>query len=358
MRILMIASELPPVQSGVARAAGRLAEGFASRGHEVRFLSSADAWSRHFGEFRVSGLGRRWLRLERTVADADLVYLTGPAPFIADALLLRWGAARPPVPLVYTHGFTVELGRARAVSALYGALHHRLVRVADAVVATTPTYGRLLERFAPGRVHVIPWGLDAPAFVPSTAGAYDGRRPLRVLFVGQQRPYKGIPVLIEAAAGLPSLTVTIAGAGPHQRRYEELSDRLGARNIVHCGHIDEDTLRDAYGSHDVVVLPSTNRSEAFGLVLLEGMAAGCVPVASRLPGVADVVGDAGKTAPPGDVAALRATLTALAAAPAEVERLRARATARARTYDWEASIEAYCSVFTGVARSRAEVLAS
>jgi Glycosyl transferases group 1 len=47
-------------------------------------------------------------------------------------------------------------------------------------------------------------------------------------------------------------------------------------------------------------------------VLLEGMAAGCVPVASDLPGVRAVAGQSGMLVPPGDATALRRTLLHLA----------------------------------------------
>ena len=58
------------------------------------------------------------------------------------------------------------------------------------------------------------------------------------------------------------------------------------------------------------MLPSV-RMESFGIVLLEGMAAGCVAVASALPGPAEVVGDAGLDFPPGDVDALARILRSL-----------------------------------------------
>lgn len=344
----MIASELPPVRSGVARAAGRLAEGFASRGHELRYLSAADAWHRHFGEYRISALGLRWLDLRSAIGDAELVHLTGPAPFIADAFLARWRWSDRSVPLVYTHGFTVELDHARRISAVYGRLHDRLLAAADAVVATTPSYGALLEPRVPGRVHVIPWGLDDVAVRGSIAPSYDGRRKLRVLFVGQQRPYKGIPVLIEAVRALGRVELTIVGGGPKVDEYRELSRRAGS-HIRHLGPVGDGDLAELYESNDVIVLPSTNRSEAFGLVLLEGMAAGCVAVASRLPGVVDVVGSAGLTVPPGDAVALRAALAELAADPLRVVALQTAAVDHARSFRWEEAVDSYCSLFYSVA---------
>ena len=71
------------------------------------------------------------------------------------------------------------------------------------------------------------------------------------------------------------------------------------------------------------MLPSTNRREAFGLVLLEGMAAGCVPVASDLPGVRDLARSNGLLVAPGDAQDLRWALQALAARPDTVRRLQA-----------------------------------
>jgi glycosyltransferase involved in cell wall biosynthesis len=76
------------------------------------------------------------------------------------------------------------------------------------------------------------------------------------------------------------------------------------------------TLNAAYAAADVFCLPSTERAESFGLVLLEAMRAGLPTVASDIPGsgVGYVVrhGETGLLVPPGDVAALAAALRRLA----------------------------------------------
>jgi hypothetical protein len=78
MRLLIIASERPPVASGVAHAVGRLVHGLRERGHEVDTMSSADAPYFVSGEVRLSGLGGRLLRVAREVARSyDLVNVTG-----------------------------------------------------------------------------------------------------------------------------------------------------------------------------------------------------------------------------------------------------------------------------------------
>jgi glycosyltransferase involved in cell wall biosynthesis len=102
----------------------------------------------------------------------------------------------------------------------------------------------------------------------------------------------------------------------------------------------------------VVVLPSLTRAEAFGLVLLDGMSAGCVPVASDWPGVSDVAGPTGMLVPPGDAIALRAALRTLVQDPARLERLRAASLQRAKTLTWERCVTAYEDVMREAVRSR------
>ncbi len=101
------------------------------------------------------------------------------------------------------------------------------------------------------------------------------------------------------------------GDGAHRREYELLAG--ASRTVLFTGRISDDDLHRAYDTHDVVVVPSVTRAEAFGLVVLEGMAAGCVPVVFDLPGVRDLVADAGLVVPPRDTDALAAALDGLAA---------------------------------------------
>ena len=102
----------------------------------------------------------------------------------------------------------------------------------------------------------------------------------------------------------------------------------------------------------MIVLPSVTRAEAFGLVLLEGMAAGCVPVASDLPGVRDVAGPTGVLVAPGDSGALRAALAGLAEDGGRLESLQADSWLAAQALSWERCIDSYESVLFDAVRSR------
>ena len=115
------------------------------------------------------------------------------------------------------------------------------------------------------------------------------------------RPYKGIAETIAAVAGQPELSLTLVGKGRLHDQFRALTDR---DNVRFVGSVSDAVLTRLYKSHDLIVKPSTNRLEAFGLALVEGMAAGCVPVTSDIPGVRDVASPTGCIVPPRDVDAL------------------------------------------------------
>lgn len=92
--------------------------------------------------------------------------------------------------------------------------------------------------------------------------------------------------------------------------------------------------------------------EAFGLALIEGMAAGCVPVASDLPGVRDVVRPVGFSFPAGDVGALAAILEKLRDDPDLVRQIACRARSRAAQFSRESMVSAYEHLFLRLAATR------
>jgi glycosyltransferase involved in cell wall biosynthesis len=346
MRLLIIASERPPVASGVAHAVGRLVHGLRERGHEVDTMSSADAPYFVSGEVRLSGLGGRLLRVAREIARSyDLVNVHGPVPTISDISLILLRAirrhGRPRV--LYTHHSTLEFdgGLLAGLAGAYTTAHQLTARLADHVVVTSEEYADLFGNDHDPPVSVVPWGVDLGRFRAAAPTGYDATRPLRVLLVGQLRPYKGATVAIDAVAGEPGLSLTIVGRGPGEASLARRVLENGAGNVRIVGYLDEDALVDAYRAHDVCVLPSTNRQEAFGLALLEGMATGCVPVASDLPGVRDLARSSGLLVEPGDVQDLRWALNALASRPSVVARLQTVAMKRAARHSWDRTCAAY-----------------
>jgi glycosyltransferase involved in cell wall biosynthesis len=155
------------------------------------------------------------------------------------------------------------------------------------------------------------------------------------------RPYKGVETLLPAVAGCHEIELVLVGDGDHLNHYRLLAGDLGATNVQFLGRVGDEELLEVYDRSDVIVLPSLTRAEAFGLVALEGMAAGCVPVVSDLPGVRDLVSRTGVVVPPGDVARLRAALLELAHSRPRLEQLSRAARRRAEGLGWDACVTRY-----------------
>jgi rhamnosyl/mannosyltransferase len=349
LRVLTVSSESASVTSGLGATVGRIADGLRERGHRVDEMCSGDAAHLRVGEFRLSGLAAAFPEVETLRRAFDVIHVHGPCPTVSDALLARLTRGRrgPAPVIVYTHHFDVHLEGLSMASRLYNRGHLAAARRADHVVATTAGYAGELARSMGRPVDVIPWGVDTHRFRPNVR-TDDG--PLRILFVGQMRHYKGVSVLIDAVDGMKRLELTVAGGGPREVEYRQRAKRMS--NVTVLGRVSDDQLVELYRDHDVIVLPSVSPLEAFGLVLLEGMASGCVPVASDLLGVRDIAGPTGAVVRPGDVASLRAELLQLALYPAQRVELALRSVAQAGRSTWDATVDAYETLMVDAVRRR------
>ncbi len=306
-------------------------------------ISGASLGRWELGEFRFSSFPLRWPEIRARLADYDVINVHGPAPTLSDAFFVLARTMRPGelAPVVYTHHSNIDLQYFRGPSAAYNRLHRRLVRSADRIITTSGDYQQMMLTPGGPTVSVIPWGVEHERFRSTRTPRQGGQGPLSVLFVGQMRPYKGITNLIDAVAGDPRFELSIAGSGPLAEGLQQRAASRGGWNVRFLGRVPDDKLERLYGDHDVIALPSTTTAEAYGLVLLEGMAAGCVPVASALPGVRDVAGPTGVLVPPRDTGSLRRALIDLAQDRAKLDRLRHASEARARSLGWDAVGAAY-----------------
>lgn len=355
MKILMVISEAPPVKSGIARVADRLSCGLKEAGHQVDILSQADVPRIERGEIRLSSMALRLPRLRQQFSQYDLVHLHGPVPTFSDVFLLAGlrglDGERP--SLVYTYHAPIDLRGLPfgLLAPLYNWLQARMAGLADHVVVTTPTYGQRLAGYVPQRkLSVIPWGVEYQRF--SARNTKKG--PYTVMFLGQIRPYKGLPVLLRAFQEMQGARLWIVGDGHQAQANRLLAERLGLQDVTFWGHLPDHEMIARLQQAHVLVLPSVSRLEAFGLALLEGMAAGCVPVASHLPGVADVVGNEGFTFSPGDAHALYQILVRLRDDDVLRQHHANLAQARARLYPWRRVIFGYERIFRRLSSSQHE----
>jgi phosphatidylinositol alpha-mannosyltransferase len=114
--------------------------------------------------------------------------------------------------------------------------------------------------------------------------------------------------------------------------------------------VSDDARRELLARADVLVAPSLG-GESFGLVLLEGMAAGLPVVASDIPGYREVLPpDAGRLVPPGDAGALASVLGQLLDDEALRARLGGAGRREVKRYDWDAVVGDVVAVYERVLR--------
>jgi len=200
--------------------------------------------------------------------------------------------------------------------------------------------------FAPERTICIPNGIVAGACeAPEERTAW----PFRVLFAGRIEEHaKGLkyltPILAVLRTAIPDATLTIAGDGPDLESLQQAVAVEGLSGAVtFLGSVPRSEVARLACQHHAVVL--TSRFEGCPMSLLECMAAGCVPVASRISGVTDTIvrhGENGFLFPVGDVRSAAARLTELADSRELRERLSERAASTVReSFSAEAQAEQY-----------------
>lgn len=278
----------------------------------------------------VSPAFPRWLARIIGEFRPDLLHLHLPNTSAFWAMALP--AARRLPWVIHWHSDVVasRLDRRLALAyALYRPFEQRLLARSRAVIATSPAYLEHSAALRPWRhkARTIPLGLDParitdpPPDAVAWAEARWGEAGFRVLAIGRLTYYKGHDRLIRAMAELPGdARLLIVGSGEHRQRLAGLIRRLGLeRRVALLGFQPEAHLNALLAGCQTLALPSLERTEAFGLVLLEAMRFARPVVASDIPGSGTgwVVrrGGHGLLVPPDDPAALARALGELRADP-------------------------------------------
>lgn len=361
MKILHIYKDYHPVMGGIENHLKMLAEGQVQRGLDVTVLVTSLTHRTTVEEIN----GVRVVKAARLVhtastplslsflawvrrLPADIVHLHFPYP-PGEVTNLLLGRGRKTVITYHS-----DVIRQRLILALYRPLLWRVLATADQIIATSANYihtSPYLCRMADKCV-VIPLGIDLEPFnhVDHEQVANIRRRygtPL-LLFVGRLRYYKGLDTLIEAMRDIEA-RLLVVGSGPLEAAWRSSTERCGvADRVVFLGQIPDEVLSAYYAAADLFVLPASHRSEAFGAVLLEAMAAG-VPVISTELGTGtsfvNVHGETGLVVPPRDPQALKRAIGRLLEDEALRRRLGEKAQVRAQTFSKETMVEAVIRLY-------------
>ena len=254
----------------------------------------------------------------------DIVHIHLPIPWAETAWKM---AGRPGRLFISYHS---DIIRQKYLLKLYAPFHRSTLESAEKIIVATPNhikYSPFLSKLPEEKLEVIHYGLPAIDF----PAPQKQERPF-VLSVGQLVYYKGFDVLIKAVADVPGLDLVIVGCGPLEGKLKKLAADLGiGERVKFPGHVSQNDLLQYYADCEFFVLPSTFRSEAFGIVQLEAFQAGKAVISADLPSGVPYVNQNGKTGivvPPGDVRALNEAVKALHGDPET--RLRLGSAARER----------------------------
>jgi len=310
VRVLEVYKGLyPRVKGGIERYVHDLGLYLAGRGHEVKVMvpggrrAGGSVPMEDMTVTTVPGLATVLsnpitpgfgMRLRRSRANILHFHLPLPTAVLSWNL---WSDGRP-----YVVTYHSDIVRQRRLLPLYAPLLRRFLRRASRVLATSPVYADS-STFLAGlpNIAVVPIGVDTSRFSPGPGAEGD-----YFLFVGRFRRYKGIHVLLDAWSRLPGIRLVMVGGGPLEGQVRSRVEREGLP-VELAGTVDDTELLRLYRGARALVLPSTYRSEAYGMVQLEAMACGTPVISTALEtGVRWVNRDeeTGLIVPPGDSEAL------------------------------------------------------
>lgn len=233
---------------------------------------------------------------------------------------------------------------------------------AHTVIAGSAATRDTLERYTPvraDRIVVVPYGVNA-TFCPvpqvgagRRASAGLGAQARVLLHVATRGRYKNTPGLLRAFAQLRARVadaVLVRIGAPLYPDEAALADTLGVSNaITYLGTLRDDrALVEWYNAADVLVFPSF--WEGFGWPPLEAMACGTPVVASNIPSIAEVIGDAGLLVPPDDTSAIALATERVLHDSVLAESLRRKGLERASHFTWTRTAALTLAVYDGVLR--------
>ena len=233
-------------------------------------------------------------------------------------------------------------------------LERKLLEQSDGIIVNSTSTKREIERVIRT---TIPMVIARPAgnrfreasSMPPPNNDRTKHHSLRVLFVGNIIPRKGLHTLIDALTLLKKgsgteCSLTVVGSTEANRSYVRRLRRLisggDLSRVAFLGPVGDDELADLYQCHDILCVPSV--FEGFGIVYLEAMHFGLPAIGTTAGGAVDIIrdGENGFLIDPGDAIALKDRIQALGEDAALIQTMATQAHRTARNAPtWHESMD-------------------
>jgi len=327
MRILFSSHVFAPSVGGLETVSQALAGEFMRQGHEVRLITQTSG----AGDDRYPFPIRRRPSASELLADVRWcdVYFHNNI-----SLPRAWPLLCVRRPWIVAHHVWIPH------TGLAGRLKRAALRFATGIAVSNAVAAHLSTSS-----QVIPNPYDEASFrelshIPRTRD---------IVYLGRLVSDKGVEILIAALAKLGARgcrpSVTIIGTGPEEASLRNRAAAMGLESsVAFVGARRGDELVELLNAHRLIVIPSLWQ-EPFGIVALEGMACGCVPVGSSGGGLGEAIGECGESFPNGDAEALCVVLEGLLKDPARQARLRSRSSEHLRRHTRANVAQQYLRVF-------------
>ena len=327
MKILLSSHLFPPSIGGIEEVSSILAHEFARRRHEVIVVT------------QTMGKGTFPFEVRRRPPLARLPGLTRWSDVVFHnniSLRTAWPLAAIRRPWIIAH--QTWIARPDGRRAPVDRLKLRAIRRARNVAVSRAIAAKLGVES-----RVIPNPYRDEVFRATSTGPRTGD----VIFLGRLVSDKGVDLLLDALAILkarrPQLRAAIVGDGPERPALEAQGRRLDL-DVTFTGSRRGDDLVALLNRHRLLVVPS-RWEEPFGIVAIEGMACGCIPVVARAGGLPEAVDAAGVTFETGNPRALADCIEGLLGDENRMAELRDRAPAHLERHRASAIAAQYLELF-------------
>lgn len=209
--------------------------------------------------------------VKRLSREADVVILHDPFPLGDLAVLLSGFRGKL---IIFWHSDIVKQKRlVKFIKPIITGILNR----ADAIFTTTEGYidGSAYIGAYRDKCRLVPFGIEPSEYLdiplrPVLTERLSQKDRKKILFVGRLVYYKGVGVLLDAFLKIKDAELFIVGKGSDEDELRKQATPAGER-VHFMGTLSDEDLRSAFSDCDFFVLPSIEKSEAFGIVQLEAM---------------------------------------------------------------------------------------